>query len=85
MPSGGSLTVSGAICNNGQGLANIPMHTDWHYRTTTPSCDGVSGPDGVASCSRSIGNAASGFTVVIDVAFTVNGQPYRTTTSFTPR
>ena len=55
-------------------LAGIPMHTVWHYRTTTVTCDGLSGANGVASCTRNISGATAGYTVVIEVIFTVSGQ-----------
>ena len=80
-----SVTVSGTLTNDGQGVSGVPMTATWHYKTTNSSCTGTTGSNGVASCSRTIGNASSGYTVVIDVSFNWNGQIYTAETSFTPQ
>ncbi len=61
------------------------MRTSWAYKSTTSSCESVASANGVANCSRAIGNASSGFRVVITVTFTQEGQTFRTTTGFTPQ
>ena len=58
------------------GIADVPMHTTWHYKTTTSYCDGISGGDGIASCSRYISGATKGYYVSITVEFTHQGQSY---------
>jgi beta-lactamase superfamily II metal-dependent hydrolase len=80
-----NVTVYGKITQDGVGISGVPMHTTWRYKSTTSYCDGTSGSDGVASCTRGIGNAASGYTVWIDVDFTYQGQHYYARTSFTPQ
>ena len=61
------------------------MHVVWHYKSSTPSCDGVTGGDGVAVCERSIGGASKGYYVQLDVSITWQGQTYYATTGFTPQ
>lgn len=80
------VTVTGRLTNNGQGVAGATMATTWHYKTTAPGCTGgPSGADGTMSCTRDISTAAKGYTVVIDVLITYQGQTFTTSTSFTPR
>jgi hypothetical protein len=50
------------------GQTNLPMDTTWHYKSTTSNCSGTTGPDGVAQCSRTIGQASRGYQVNIDVS-----------------
>ncbi len=78
-------TVYGRLIDNGRGVESLPMHTVWNYKTTTSSCDGVTGSDGLASCSRNIGRASLGYTVSIGVQVTYNGTLYTARTSFTPQ
>ena len=85
-PQYGSVTVYGRLVRNCAPVVGATMETEWHYRTVTSYCSGVTGTDGIASCSRSIGQATVGYTVVIDVTLTTpSGQRYTTQTSFTPR
>jgi hypothetical protein len=77
-----TVTVYGRYFINGAPVAGQPMATTWHYATTTPTCnDGVTGPDGIASCARSIGGATSGFQV--NVVVEIGGN--QVTTWFTPQ
>ena len=80
-----TVRAYGKITQGGKGIAGVPMHTTWRYKTTTSYCDGSSGSDGVASCSRSIGRATKGHYVSISVRFTYEGQSYTASTGFTPR
>jgi hypothetical protein len=58
------------------------MHTA--YNTST--CDSVTGADGVARCSRNVGGAMPGYTVVVDVTFTaLDNSTHTMSTRFTPR
>jgi endonuclease YncB( thermonuclease family) len=84
-PQRSSVTVYGQLTVDGRGVAGVPMTTTWHYRTTTSSCEGVTGADGVASCTQSIGSATIGYPVVVDVVFTYQGRTYSAQTRFTPR
>jgi hypothetical protein len=85
-PRFSETTVVGTLTYNHAGVAGAAMHTVWHYRTTTSTCDSVTGADGVASCTRNVGGATAGYTVVVDVTFTAPDQSIHTTsTSFTPR
>lgn len=79
------VTVYGKITQGGVGISGVPMEATWHYRTTTSYCSGVSNNSGIASCSRNIGNATSGYYVRIDVAMTYGGRTYYASTGFTPR
>ena len=80
-----TVAVYGRLYVNGQPVSSLPMHAVWHYATTSPSCDGTTGTSGIASCSRSIGNATIGRTVTINVTITYNGQNFGATTFFVPR
>ena len=80
-----TVTVYGRLLVNGQPVADAAMHTVWHYATTSPTCDGVTGTNGIASCSRSIGNATIGRNVTISVDVSHNGHVYSTSTYFTPQ
>ncbi len=80
------VTVTGRLTNNGQGVTGATMATTWHYKTTAPGCTGgPSSADGTTSCTRDISTATKGYTVVIDVQITYQGQTFTTSTSFTPR
>jgi len=74
-------TVYGRLLINGAGQAGQVMNTTWHYKTTDPTCQGVTGSNGVAQCSRDIGRATVGYQVNIDV--NING--YQVVTWFTPQ
>jgi hypothetical protein len=77
-----TVTVYGRLLLNGSPVSGQQMFTTWHYLTTTPTCnDGVTGSNGIASCSRSIGGATAGHQVNINVQ--IGGQ--QVTTWFTPQ
>ena len=80
-----TVTVYSKITRGGVGIPGVPMDTAWHYRTATSHCSGLSGADGVASCSRNIGAATAGYHVQVDVEMTYGGQTYYASTGFTPR
>ena len=79
------VTVSGSLVAGGAVQPGLPMHSNWHYKSTTSSCEGSTNDGGVASCKRNIGSATLGFTVLVDVQISYGGQGYKATTSFTPR
>jgi competence protein ComEC len=76
-----NLTVRGRLLVNNMPQAGVPMTATWFYKSTASSCSGISGNDGLAECSRAIGKAAIGYTVI--VAVTMGG--YTTTTNFMPQ
>jgi hypothetical protein len=80
-----TVTVYGRLVVGGQAISGATMNTTWNYKSTTTTCGGVSGNDGIASCTKDIGGASKGYTVRIDVIFTSNGQSYSGSTSFTPQ
>ncbi len=86
-PPSGIETVTGRLMKDGQPVQGAAMSTIWHYKTTSSSCDsGVTGADGYATCGKSIGHPSNGYTVKIDVTFSVNGAVVaRTQTEFTPQ
>jgi hypothetical protein len=61
------------------------MHAVWHEKQADKTCDGTADATGTASCNRLIGTLTSGYKVVIDVTFGLNGASYSTITSFTPQ
>ena len=85
-PAGSSAILIGKLTNNGQGVTGAWMTTTWRYRTTTTTCvGGPSQADGLMYCADKVAEDSRGFTVVVDVAITYEGQTFTTTTSFTPR
>jgi hypothetical protein len=77
--------VTGTLtCSNGIDPTGASMHTVWHEKAADKTCDATADATGTASCSRKIGTLTSGYKVVIDVTFGLNGAVYATTTSFTP-
>ncbi len=79
-----TVTVYGELTQGGAGLAGVPMEAEWHFRTVTRYCNGISASDGTASCSRQISAATPGYTVYVYVTMTYSGQEYKCTTWFTP-
>jgi hypothetical protein len=79
------VTVSAQLTSHGQPVVNVPMTATWHYKTSTPSCIGTTGANGVASCTRYIGGASHGYRVKISIRFAWNNQAYTGEASFTPR
>jgi hypothetical protein len=61
------------------------MHVVWYYKSSTPTCDGVTDSSGIAVCERSIGGATKGYRVRLAVTITWDGQTYQAETGFTPR
>jgi hypothetical protein len=79
-------TVTGVLtCSNGITPAGAIMHAVWHEKAADKTCDATADATGTASCSRQIATLTSGYKVVIDVTFGLNGAAYATTTSFTPQ
>jgi hypothetical protein len=79
-------TVNGVLtCTNGIAPAGAIMHAVWHEESADETCDITADATGTASCGRQIGTLPSGYKVVIDVTFGLNGAAYATTTSFTPQ
>jgi hypothetical protein len=79
-------TVTGVLtCTNGVAPTGASMHAVWHEEAGDKPCDAIADATGKASCSRQIGSLTTGYKVVIDVTFGLNGAAYATTTSFTPQ
>jgi competence protein ComEC len=76
-----NVTVYGRLTRNGAGQPGQTMTATWHYKTTTSTCTGATGSDGLASCTRGISRATVGYQVNIDVDI----AGYTAQTSFTPR
>ncbi len=78
-------TVTVTMTNNGQPVANVPVTATWHYKTTSPTCTGTTNANGIAACTRNVGQPTKGYTVRVTISLTWNGQTYVASTSFTPR
>lgn len=78
-----TVTVTGVLTCPGGSPSGAAMSAAWKFKSTTSSCEGVADGAGVATCSRSIGGATSGFRVEIAVTFEHEGQQYRAVTGFT--
>lgn len=80
-----NVTVYARLTEAGQPVAGATMVAEWAYRTTTSYCSGITGADGVTSCTRFISMATIGYRVVITVTLAPPGGPTLTTAaSFTP-
>jgi|GEM_PF-6421811 len=76
------VTVTGKL---NQAVPGATMNTTWHYKTTTSNCAGTTDGNGTAACTRDISRATAGYTVIIDVDFSLpDGRTAHTQTSFTP-
>jgi hypothetical protein len=80
-----TVTVSVLVQTDGQPAAGIPMTATWHYKTTTATCSGVSGDNGIASCSRDFSDATIGYPVRIDMVTTLNGSTWTSSMTITPQ
>jgi hypothetical protein len=78
-----NVAVYGRLVVNGIPANTAKMDTTWNFATAMRACSGTASGDGVASCTINTGNTSPGYTVVINVRFSYNGQVYTTTTSFT--
>jgi len=79
------VTIYGKLTCGGVGVRSASMSTNWYYKWTTSWCSGLSGRDGVASCSALIGAPTPGYYVRVQVSFYYAGQWYYGSTGFTPR
>lgn len=85
-PNGGSVTVDvTALDQRGDPIEGASVNTVWHYKTTAPSQSDYTGADGIASITRSIGNATVGYRVVVNCTVTYGGVTKYTSTAFTPQ
>jgi hypothetical protein len=57
------------------------MTSTWHYKSTSATCGGTTDASGLASCTRSIGQATAGYRINVDVQ--IGGL--NVTTWFTPQ
>ena len=80
-----NVTTFGRLIVNGSPVAGAQMHTVWHYKTTSPTEDCITGSDGIGRCTRNIGRATTGYQVRVDVEITHAGTRYTSSTSFTPQ
>jgi len=77
------VTVFARLIIDGKAVPGIAMDTTWSYKFLPSGCKGVSEANGVASCTKDIGNATKDFKVVIEVKFTYQGKTYNGATDFT--
>jgi len=85
-PHGGAVTVYvDAQDQLGNPIEGATVNTTWHYKTTTPSQGTVTGSDGIAQVTRSIGSATPGYKVIITCTVSYAGKSKTVSTSFTPR
>ena len=71
--------------SSGKAIPGVSVTFSWHYKTTTPSETLTTGSSGVATCTRSIGRATSGYLVSITISASYKGVTRTTSTGFTPR
>ena len=76
-----------ATCTDAKGkpVSGVKVTFTWRYKTTTPEETLTTGSSGVASCTRSIGAATTGYYVSIGVSATLKGVTKTASTGFTPR
>ncbi len=85
------VTVFTRLIVNGQAVTNYTIEATFYSRgsndrnnTGGDKCNGSSGANGVASCTRNIGNASPGYQVVIGVVVNYNGTTFYGSTGVTP-
>jgi len=61
------VTVYGRLLLGGSGQPGQTMLATWRYKTTSPTCSGITDGNGRASCTRHIGRATVGYRVDIEV------------------
>ncbi len=77
-------TLYARLIIGGKPMSGAKMETVWTYRSSHISCDGLTGFNGVASCTREIAASTRGYKVSIAVSFTFANHTYYGSTSFTP-
>jgi hypothetical protein len=82
-----NVNVYGLLLDDNKAKDDISMNTEWHFETTTKTCDSQANltKSWLAICSTDISDAKIGRTVFIDVTITYMDHIYTTSTSFTPR
>lgn len=68
----------------GKVIKGAKVKFTWHYKTSTPSEIHYTDSSGIATCTRYISGATSGYYVRIDVKASSGGTSARTSTGFTP-
>ncbi len=66
------------------GIAGSEVTATAHYKSTDTTHTGRAGSDGIADIPFRISRATKGYTVVVDVTVSANGQTQSCSTSFTP-
>jgi hypothetical protein len=80
--SSGLLTVRGRLLIDGEPQIGLPMNTTWHFPGEVSTCDdGITNPDGIATCNMTLPNFDRRQKINIDVTI---GE-YTVTTWFTTR
>lgn len=86
-PAQYSDVTARAKCTDASGtpISGVAVTFTWHYKTTTPVENAASDSSGIASCTRSIGRASSGYYVSIAVTAVYRGVSKTARTGFTPQ
>lgn len=84
------ISVAALILRDGKPAANAPVHAVVHYRTVDerwPQGTATQPTDasGSATITFNVGDATAGHPVTVDVLSSVEGEPVKLQTSFTPR
>lgn len=83
-PRNGDIeTVVGTFSLNNQGIAGVPMHTEWYTYAGILTCDSVTNGSGQGQCSEQVQGSVPGYTTPVAVTFTYQGQQYTAYTSYT--
>lgn len=76
-----TVTAYARLYLNGAAVPGQLVTTTWHYKSTTPTETCATAYNGIAACTRDIGRATAGYTVIVDVA----AGALSTSTWFTPQ
>ena len=74
-----------ALDQHGDPISGAKVTFTWHYKTTTDVVSETTDSSGVASDTRDIGNATSGYYVSITISVSYKGVVLTTSTGFTPQ
>jgi len=81
-----NVTVTARLLKGGKPVAGATVTFTWKYKTSKPTCSGMTNAQGYATCTRNIGKPTKGYKVVVAVNFrTTDKLTAAAAASFTPK
>lgn len=82
---GSPVTITVKLIVNGKAAQGATVHTVWHEKRSSRTCDAIVDENGVAVCARKVPKSEKSFTVKVDVTVTYQGQTYTGQTAYQPQ